>query len=285
MKIFRHRVIRSGSASLTSCAFIAALFSVWPALIIAMEDPFRYRPGLRNSPGAKRLNAKQLDAVVNSLREKTGFREMAFDEAGFLTIGDRTRFSGGSALARRMLTTAVDMAQAVELEFLNRSPLIAFAQLTNHLSLQNRSTGQRIESCTIQIDFADFAQLRGDRRARAAFDLGFVLLHELGHAVMGLHDSYDAEGPGQCEDYINGIRRELNLPVRQTYIAQVRYFTLLNSFPIEAHAELVFAEDAPGEKGEGRSVLRWEANRVGPIVSLSTIVRTATPRSQTASAP
>lgn len=289
MKIFRLRFMQSGLSPLTAYAVIVAVFSVWPALIIAMDDPFRFRPGLRNSSGARKLNARQLEAVVKSLREKTGFLEMGFDDAGFLTLGDRSRFAGGSALARRMLTTAVDMAQAVELEVLNYSPQISFARMANQLTLENRTTGQRIDSCSIQIDFPDFAHLRGDRRALAAFDLGFVLLHEMGHAVMGLHDSYnETEGPGQCEDYINAIRRELNLPVRLTYLARVRYISLLNASPVQGQAELLFAEDAgnaPAGRGERPSLLRWEADRVGPIVSYASIVQTATPRSQTASAP
>ncbi|MDX2032518.1 MAG: hypothetical protein SF339_17720 [Blastocatellia bacterium] len=289
MKIFRHRVIRSGPASLTSCAFLAAVFSVWPALLMAMDDPFRFRPGLRNSPGARKLNARQLEAVAKSLREKTGFRELAFDEAGFLTLGDRTWHVGGSALARKMVAMAVDMAQAVDLEALNHSPEISFARMANQVSLENRTTHQRIESCSVQIDFTDFGHLQGDRRALAAFDLGFVLLHELGHAVMGLHDSFnEAEGPGQCEEHINAIRRELKLPVRQTYLARVRYVSLLKTSPSQGQAELLFAEEdgnAPAGRAERPSLLRWAADRVGPIVNPATIVQTATPRSQTAAAP
>lgn len=266
------------------CALTLLVCAFLPAAIAAASDPFRYRPGLRNSPGPRKLDARELEAVAKGLREKTGFLDLAFDEAGFLTLGDRARIHGGSALARRLVAIAVDMAQAVDLESARRSPEVSFARLANQTVLENRTTGQRIDACAIEIDFTDFAHLRGDRRALTAFDLGFVLLHELGHAVLGLRDSFnEAEGPGECEEYINAIRRELGLPVRQSYLAHVRYSTLPGSLPSQARAELYFADDAGANRRE--SILHWEAMRVGPIVSLSTIVRTATSRSQTAAAP
>ena len=39
----------------------------------------------------------QAQRALESLRRKTGFMEMRFDESGFLTLGDRTRFVGASA--------------------------------------------------------------------------------------------------------------------------------------------------------------------------------------------
>ena len=41
---------------------------------------------------------------------------MRFDENGFLTLGDQTKFSGGSATARALLDAAATMTLAVDLE-------------------------------------------------------------------------------------------------------------------------------------------------------------------------
>ncbi|MGH9768219.1 MAG: hypothetical protein ACREAB_12355, partial [Blastocatellia bacterium] len=89
----------SNRVCLIAAAF-AALYALFPSLLATAGDPFRYRGGLRNSPGERKLDAKQLDAVLTSLRDKAGFLEMCFDEDGFLTLGDRTKFSGGSGVAR-----------------------------------------------------------------------------------------------------------------------------------------------------------------------------------------
>src|SRR5262249_48841067 len=97
--LIRARAIRLCATAVT----FAALCALLPAMAAASGDPFRYRVGLRNSPGQYRLGAKQLDILLVSLREKTGFLDMTFDENGFLTLGDQTKFSGGSATARALL--------------------------------------------------------------------------------------------------------------------------------------------------------------------------------------
>jgi len=44
----------------------------------------------------------------------------------------------------------------------------------------------------IEIDFADFDHLLGEKKVLEAFDLGFAILHELCHAALELRDP--AEG-------------------------------------------------------------------------------------------
>src|SRR5262245_4347873 len=57
------------------------------------SEALRYHGGMRNSSDDRnKLNAKQLAIVLKSLRDKTGFLEMNFDENGFLNLGDRTKF-------------------------------------------------------------------------------------------------------------------------------------------------------------------------------------------------
>jgi len=250
-------------------AAFAALYSIFSTPPATAGDTFRYRGGLRNSLGVHKLNAKQLDAVLRSLRDKTGLIEMRFDENGFLTLGDQTKFSGGSAIARALLDAAVTMSKAVDLESHMYSSKVAFARLAEPLAYRNFLSGAKIDVFPLEIDFSDFSKLRGDRPALAAFDLGFVILHELGHAALGLRDGAgDPQGPGECEAVINRIRRELNLPERQTYVAQAHtaasFTPTLGSTKL---AELTFARavEKDGRVQIEKFNLWWEAFIVGPI--------------------
>ncbi len=247
-------------------AIFCALFS---APITALGDPLRYRGGLRNSPDQRKLNARRLDAVVNSLRDKTGFLEMRFDEDGFLTLGDREKFIGGSAAARMLLSAAVDAPRAIDLEDHTHNSKVAFARAATPVAYVHYSSGKKIEVFPLEIDFSDLSKLRGDGEAIKAFDLGFIILHELGHAALGLSDSSgNGKGIGECEEYINRIRREMNLPERQTYIAQVYTTPSGPALGTIRLAELIFARatEKQGQTRIERFNLRWEAHKVGPVV-------------------
>src|SRR5262245_32093833 len=78
-----------------------------PLALAAPCDPLSYRAGVRNSEASWQLNAQQLRLLIESLRHKTGFQELGFDEAGFLTLGNRARLVGGSASARELLVAAI----------------------------------------------------------------------------------------------------------------------------------------------------------------------------------
>lgn|GEM_PF-866294 len=257
----------------SSCAMISTVRPV-------SGSSTRYRGGLRNSLEAHKLNAKQLELVLKSLREKSGFQEIHFDEDGFLKLGDQTKFIGGSASARALISAAVEAKQAIDLEAHNYSSIVAFARLANTVIYQSRATGDKINVYPIEIDFSDFQKLFGDKKAIAAFDIGFVVLHELGHAVLGLHDSSeDSSGPGDCEEYINRIRRELNLPERQNYFAKTRTTIMATSLRKVEQAELYFAQAGTPQQGGSpqRFAVSWDAMLVGPIregsPSLSVTVR------------
>jgi len=232
-------------------------------------DPLRYRSGIRNGLEHYRLNGKQLKAVLESLRDKTGFLEMRFDESGFLDLGDRSCIAGGSAAARALLIAAVDGDRSFYLENHNHSEKVAFARLGTATLYQSRLTGAHIESQPLEIDFFDFAQLRGCKEVLAAFDLGFAVLHELGHGALHLHDAQGlSDGLGECESYINRIRRELGLPERQQYIAQIHQSTSSPSGATIRRAELIFARalEKQGRVKMEDFYLSWEAKDVGEIV-------------------
>jgi hypothetical protein len=111
------------------------------------------------------------------------------------------------------------------------------------------------------LDFFDFAQLMGDREVLTAFDLGFAVLHELAHAVLHLQDDKaNPKGLGACEDYINRIRRELELPERQHYIARTRETVLGTGKKVEL-SEVDFIRQRRGKIKRFR--LSWETQKAG----------------------
>jgi hypothetical protein len=171
---------------------------------------------------------------------------------------------GGSATARELLIATVDGRVAIELESHDYSPHIAFAHITAGIVYTHFQTKARIEARQVQLDFSDFAELRGEREAMAAFDLGFAILHELVHGVCGLRDAVGETAElGACDELINRMRRELNLPERQGYSARTQ---VVLSSPVGAtrRAELVFARERT-ESGRARTewfYLRWDAKRV-----------------------
>lgn len=262
---FCFRISNSGFRLFHLALLAAALCQL---SLAAVSDPLRYQNGLRNSPGERGLNSKHLAMLIESLRQKTGFLEMHFDETGFLSLGNRLKIAGGSVTARELLIAAVDRMRVIEMECHDRSPQVAFARLARPMTYISHATGARIEAYPIEIDFTDFAHLRGDKMVLAAFDLGFVVLHELAHAALDLHDSPgETAGPGECEEYINRIRGELGVPQRQNYVARTFLSRGFPSGKVARQAELFFAlkRDQQGREKIQMMNLTWEAERVGMV--------------------
>jgi hypothetical protein len=235
----------------------------------AAGTPLRYRGGVRHSPEPRyQLKAKQIELALRSLREKSGFPDMHFDEDGFLNLGDRTRIAGGSAAARALLIAAVEGPRAFELESHHHSDAVAFARLGSSVLYHSQLTQARIDVFPLKVDFYDFSQLRGDREVIAAFDVGFAILHELAHGALRLRDAQEGgDELGACEQYINRIRRELGLPERQQYYAQLRSRTFAIAGRLIKQAELPFAR-LTNKKGQTKTeqfYLSWEAQTVGLI--------------------
>jgi hypothetical protein len=235
----------------------------------ARATPSRFRSGVRNAPEKPRLSDKQLKQVLESLREKTGWQQLHFDADGFLACPDLTDFNGGSAAARQLLSAALASPHAFDLEAHNRSSDVAFARLAAPIKYESRRTGEHLDVYPLQLDFGDFYQLRGDRAALKSFDLGLVILHELAHGVWQLQDARTPEeDPGECESYINRIRRELNLPERLHYLARLRPGTINLSAGTCLIAELSFGRktEKAGKSNVERLLLQWEARVVGASI-------------------
>jgi len=239
-------------------------------------DPLRYQGGVRNSPGKRSLDGKQLAAVVKSLREKTGLLELDFDADGFLRIGDPKQTAGGSQTARELLAAAVESEFAFDLECHSRSAGIAFGRLGPPVSYQSRATGLQIEVVPLDLDFVDFERLRGDKQVISSFDLGMVILHELGHGVLRLHDARsESEGLGECEAHMNRIRRELGLPERQNYFARLVERPSGVTGAIGRQAELLFTRETKSSDRTKRQsyVLFWDASQVGSLATEAALSR------------
>jgi hypothetical protein len=236
-----------------------------------VQDQQTYRPGLRNSFMGHPLSEEELNLVLTQLRRKTGFVQMRFDEAGFLTIGDRSQIAGGSATARELLLSTVDGKKSINLQSRNRSPEVAFGRVSGSVHYLGWRSEKRIAVEQIAIDFADFNHLRGHAKAVEAFDLGFVILHELCHAVLELHDpSAGVSAAGDCETYVNRARRELGMPERQQYGAAAYLRKIFAFSPTSKVAELIFARTEPGREPGRRAKtkrlrLLWDVQEVGDI--------------------
>jgi hypothetical protein len=221
--------------------------------------------GVRNSTGAHRLNEPQLQQVQASLRHKSGFVELRFDEQGALTLGNRQHVQDGSATARALLIAAVESANLYELESHERAPDIAFAQIHESVHRLSRATGKRTSIYQVQLDFADFKWLTGAPQAKAAFEIGLVLLHELAHGVLQLRDPPgERDQIGDCDAHINQIRRELHLPERAYYYPDMTA-AQTSAGSRTVYARLVFVErTVANTKPSAAYSLTWLSSQVSP---------------------
>lgn len=223
---------------------------------LTAEAKGRFCPGVRNVPGKRQLNTDQLNRVVESLREKTGWQSLRFDEDGFLVCPQPHVFSGGSQSARNLLSAAISGDRAYELEAHSFSLDVRFGRLVRGTDYLDDRTASKITGFPLQIDFADFYKLKGHDKAIKAFDLGIVILHELGHGVWQLRDTtFGKEEPGECENLINQVRRELTLPERRSYHAGIHAQSMM--------AELQFAHPRSQTGKQKIYRLVWDTRLVG----------------------
>jgi len=191
------------------------------------------RTGIFNSPVAsRRLSREKLRAISASLERVTGWMGIHFERDTVLCLQEVRESGGGSPTARALLLKAMQTTVIV-LEDRSRSFDIAFAEIRREAIFLG--SGQSIPIFSLLLDFEDFRYLVGHPEALEAFDLGFVLLHELGHAVEDRRDPPDRRGasdPGECETLVNEVRRELRLPVRAHYHAEHVRPSLLSDFSL-----------------------------------------------------
>lgn len=233
---------------------VSALALVAMAQTSATSSP----TGVRNSRGARALNASQLQMIQQTLRQKTGVTELSFDAQGRLTLGQRNQVAGSSATAHALLLAAVEGENLYELENHEDAPNVAFAQLNEAADEVDEKTGKRLTIFQVQLDFADFDRLGGPREAKASFDIGLALLHELVHGVLRLQDPQGGTMGeiGECDAHVNQMRRELCLPERLYYHPNINVVQIMARRIVVASLE--FADNNKQYR------LSWRTDHVAP---------------------
>ena len=173
------------------------------------------------------VSAKHRDELVDRLRAITGWSELAFADDGTLRIGEG--IESGSSSARDLISRAVSGNRAILFEDASSRKDVVFCRVV--LGKLMRETAGESEVNIVLIDFDDFRQVSGDKQARAAFDVGWAVLHEIDHVVSDSRDPDHDTSLGDCETHINQMRRELGLPTRNSY-----FFSFL---PVKNDANLV----------------------------------------------
>ena len=193
--------------------------------------------------------------LLETLKVITGLR-LSLDREGALILG--VVEGPGSASARDLLTKAVNGSKFIVIKAASNRADVAFCSVVMHRA--EAPTDKPIS--VVQIDFEDFKYLIGDERARASFNVGWGVLHEIDHVVSESEDTKVKFGAGECEENINAMRLELGLPVRATY----------RFSPIPAPADpafitrlvrLGFVQEDSKRKVTKRYWLMWDASLVG----------------------
>jgi hypothetical protein len=197
------------------------------------------------------------DELVARLRVITGWPSLNFDGNGLLRFHD-DQTTGGSQSARKLLAEAIAGTNLIVLEDASSRSDVAFCRVVRGRWRQGESS--RPPAYVVLIDFTDFHRLIGDAEARAAFDVGWGVLHEIDHVVRDSEDASDAKMTGECEDHINQMRLEVGLPVRVDYFFTPAYLKADANFN-SRYVRLSFARDAK------RYWLVWDATTVGGLIA------------------
>lgn len=199
--------------------------------------------------------------LAEKLRRITGLNGLDFDENGALLLGDE-KPTGGSQTARELLTEATRGKNVIVIEDASNRQDVVFCRVVE--GRWKTDGADKPPVFVILIDFADFSHVMGDKAARDAFNAGWGMLHEIEHVV---HDSIDPTKPGEageCEGFINQMRRECGLAERADY-----YFTLLPGAIDSAFktkfVRMAFDLSRPGKNKKERHWLIWDAKLVGGI--------------------
>jgi len=195
------------------------------------------------------------EELITRLRLITGLNSLSFDNNGSLQLGDQT--TGGSETARVLLAAAVAGPNVIILEDASSRSDVAFCRVVRGRWLRGESN--KPPAFVVLIDFTDFHQLSGDAEARAAFDAGWGLLHEIDHVVKDSEDSRDTKAVGECEEHINRMRLEVGLPIRVDYFFSRAYLKADSNFN-SRYVRLSFERQAK------RYWLVWDATTVGGLV-------------------
>jgi hypothetical protein len=205
------------------------------------------------------------EELTRRLRVITGWTDLAFDNDGTMRLGHASP-RAGSQSARDLLNKAFAGKRVILFEDASSRKDVVFCRVV--LGTLDQVTSSEVY--VVLIDFADFRQVTGDKQALAAFDVGWAVLHEIDHVVEDSEDPQE-DVAGDCESHINRMRRELGLPVRNSY-----FFSFLplknDGYLVSRFVRLGFEEAAPSAKRK-RYWLIWDAAVVGGLTSDERVAR------------
>ena len=202
------------------------------------------------------------EELVARLRAITGLSDLKFDAEGALRF-DSNHSNHGSKSARDLLLQAITGANVIVLEDASSRADVAFCRVVRGRWVRSEST--KPPAYVVLIDFTDFHQVSGDAEARAAFDVGWGLLHEIDHVVNDSEDTNDEKAIGECEDHINQMRLEVGLPVRAGYFFSRAYLKADANFNAR-YVRLSFERRDETSLQTKRYWLVWDAVSVGGLI-------------------
>jgi len=207
----------------------------------------------------EQLSTARREQLSRQLRKITGWSLLRFDQNGRLQINRQVE-GGGSPTARDLLTNAVSGGNVIVVEEASNSSAVAFARVVP--GKWKSLSAARPPAFVVQIDFADFEQIVGDKQAVASFNAAWALLHELEHIVNDSNDALSLGATGECEALVNQMRRECNLPERTEY-----FFTVspLSSDPTFTTRLVRLAFEERRSDSKKRYWLTWDLNSVGGV--------------------
>lgn len=239
------------------CATIAilTLSSIEPShFLIASETP-------GNIVCRENVATEHRQKLARKLAKITGWPDLHFDRGGALR-GARGTSRGGSTTAREFMLKVMRGPAVVVIEDASNSSEVAFGRVNP--GRWKRDGSNNPPAFIVQLDFSDFDHVIGDQRALEAFDVGWGLLHELDHIVNDSHDATSAGESGECENHINQMRRECNLPERADYFYTPSPHKTDPVF-ITRLVRLAFEQDQTPPNKRKRYWLVWDANSVGGL--------------------
>ena len=239
--------------SLPVCRVMAVLLTSVLPVLAATSEKVVVRQNVSRS---------DREELALKLRAITGWTDLAFNSDGALRFSNATT-NGGSQSARDLLNRTITGNRVVLFEDATSRKDVVFCRVV----LGTLDEQPDAEVFVVLIDFDDFRHVSGDKQARAAFDVGWAVLHEVDHVVEGSEDPLD-DVAGDCEGRINRMRRELGLPIRNSY-----FYSFL---PIRNDANLIsrfvrlgFEEEGGPTAKRRRYWLVWDAALVGGLPEAS----------------
>lgn len=238
--------------------FLRSLQFCGLVLVLLLSTYPTFATRIDNIVVRKNVSKPNREELARRLRTITGWQDLTFDSDGAMRVG-KVSPQTGSQGARNLLNRAFAGKRVILFEDASSRKDVVFCRV----DLATLDHSLTAETYVVLIDFADFRQVTGDKQALAAFDVGWAALHEIDHVVEDSQDPQE-DVPGDCESHINGMRRELGLPVRNSYFFS--FVPLRNDGSlISRFVRLGFEQDDASSAKRKRYWLIWDAAVVGGL--------------------